>query len=137
MTFKVERFDHSNRYCQKVKESVLTGPELFRGYNPSKKIFNQEVELIHEPIEVSNFHRRRQRCRTSDHSLSSCHRCPDHHQHSFHRSLLTAHFILDFTRNTQQQQQQQMNTDLLSAFLQTKTLCPFLQSFNGRIPNDI
>ena len=31
-------------------------PELFHGYNPSKKIFNQEVELICdlEPIEVSD-----------------------------------------------------------------------------------
>jgi fatty acid synthase subunit alpha len=30
-------------------------PELFRGYNPNKKVFNQEVELIHdlEPIETS------------------------------------------------------------------------------------
>ncbi|KAJ3871165.1 thiolase-like protein [Lentinula edodes] len=32
----------------------LIEPELFRGYDPNKKIFNQEVELIHdlEPIEV-------------------------------------------------------------------------------------
>ena len=31
-------------------------PELFRGYDPNKKIFNQEIELIHdlEPIEVSD-----------------------------------------------------------------------------------
>ncbi|KAJ7846779.1 hypothetical protein B0H13DRAFT_2362832 [Mycena leptocephala] len=30
-------------------------PELFRGYNPKKKAFNQEIELIHdlEPIEVA------------------------------------------------------------------------------------
>ena len=34
---------------------VCPEPELFRGYNPEKKIFNQEVELIHdlEPIEVA------------------------------------------------------------------------------------
>lgn len=33
---------------------LWTEPELFRGYNP-KKVFNQEVELIHdlEPIEVA------------------------------------------------------------------------------------
>ncbi|KAF9485144.1 fatty acid synthetase alpha subunit [Pholiota conissans] len=33
----------------------LIEPELFRGYDPNKKVFNQEVELIHdlEPIEVS------------------------------------------------------------------------------------
>ncbi|KAF5337956.1 hypothetical protein D9757_014846 [Collybiopsis confluens] len=33
----------------------LIEPELFRGYDPSKKVFNQEVELIHdlEPIEVT------------------------------------------------------------------------------------
>ena len=32
-----------------------TEPELFRGYDPKKKVFNQEVELIHdlEPIEVA------------------------------------------------------------------------------------
>jgi fatty acid synthase subunit beta len=32
-----------------------TEPELFRGYNPNKKVFNQEVELSHdlEPIEVA------------------------------------------------------------------------------------
>lgn len=30
-------------------------PDLFRGYDPNKKVFNQEVELIHdlEPIEVT------------------------------------------------------------------------------------
>ncbi|KAF8969171.1 fatty acid synthase [Flammula alnicola] len=34
----------------------LIEPELFRGYDPNKKVFNQEVELIHdlEPIEVSD-----------------------------------------------------------------------------------
>ncbi|KAF4614083.1 hypothetical protein D9613_007929 [Agrocybe pediades] len=34
----------------------LIEPELFRGYDPTKKVFNQEVELIHdlEPIEVSD-----------------------------------------------------------------------------------
>lgn len=34
---------------------TVTEPELFRGYDPNKKIFNQEVELIHdlEPIEVT------------------------------------------------------------------------------------
>ncbi|KAF5321441.1 hypothetical protein D9619_000085 [Psilocybe cf. subviscida] len=33
----------------------LIEPELFRGYNPNKKVFNQEVELIHglEPTETS------------------------------------------------------------------------------------
>ncbi|KAG9315241.1 hypothetical protein JVU11DRAFT_4375 [Chiua virens] len=33
----------------------LIEPELFRGYDPKKKVFNQEVELIHdlEPIEVA------------------------------------------------------------------------------------
>ncbi|KAF6759889.1 fatty acid synthetase alpha subunit [Ephemerocybe angulata] len=33
----------------------LIEPELFRGYNPDKKVFNQEIELLHdlEPIEVS------------------------------------------------------------------------------------
>ncbi|KAG6910835.1 hypothetical protein DXG01_007150 [Tephrocybe rancida] len=33
----------------------LIEPELFRGYDPNKKVFNQEVELIHdlEPIEVA------------------------------------------------------------------------------------
>ncbi|TFK27788.1 fatty acid synthetase alpha subunit [Coprinopsis marcescibilis] len=33
----------------------LIEPELFRGYDPNKKVFNQEIELIHdlEPIEVS------------------------------------------------------------------------------------
>ncbi|KAF8907276.1 fatty acid synthase [Gymnopilus junonius] len=34
----------------------LIEPELFRGYDPNKKIFNQEIELVHdlEPIEVSD-----------------------------------------------------------------------------------
>lgn len=33
----------------------LTEPELFRGYDPKKKVFNQEIELIHdlEAIEVA------------------------------------------------------------------------------------
>ncbi|KIJ66907.1 hypothetical protein HYDPIDRAFT_174219 [Hydnomerulius pinastri MD-312] len=33
----------------------LIEPELFRGYDPKKKVFNQEIELIHdlEPIEVA------------------------------------------------------------------------------------
>ena len=33
-----------------------TEPELFRGYDPTKKVFNQEVELTHglEAIKVSN-----------------------------------------------------------------------------------
>jgi fatty acid synthase subunit alpha, fungi type len=33
----------------------FTEPELFRGYDPKKKIFHQEIELIHdlEPLEVS------------------------------------------------------------------------------------
>ncbi len=36
--------------------NALPEPELFRGYDPNKKVFNQEVELIHdlEPIEVSD-----------------------------------------------------------------------------------
>ncbi len=36
--------------------NTLPEPELFRGYDPNKKVFNQEVELIHdlEPIEVSD-----------------------------------------------------------------------------------
>jgi 3-oxoacyl-(acyl-carrier-protein) synthase len=35
--------------------SFTIEPELFRGYDPKKKVFHQEVELIHdlEPIEVS------------------------------------------------------------------------------------
>jgi len=39
-------FLYSNRF---------TEPELFRGYDPNKKVFNQEVELLHdlEPIEIS------------------------------------------------------------------------------------
>lgn len=34
---------------------LLTEPELFRGYDPNKKVFNQEIELIHdlEPVEVA------------------------------------------------------------------------------------
>lgn len=34
---------------------VCTEPELWRGYDPKKKIFHQEVELVHdlEPMEVS------------------------------------------------------------------------------------
>ena len=34
----------------------VSEPELFRGYDPNKKVFNQEIELIHdlEPIEVSD-----------------------------------------------------------------------------------
>jgi fatty acid synthase subunit alpha len=38
-----------------VSYSCTPEPELFRGYNPNKKIFNQEVELIHdlEAIEVA------------------------------------------------------------------------------------
>ena len=33
----------------------MTEPELFRGYDPKKKVFNQEIELIHdlEPVEVA------------------------------------------------------------------------------------
>ncbi|RDX41185.1 hypothetical protein OH76DRAFT_1502742 [Lentinus brumalis] len=31
----------------------LIEPELFRGYDPKKKVFNQEIELLHEPFEVS------------------------------------------------------------------------------------
>jgi len=35
--------------------SIFCRTQLFRGYDPNKKIFNQEIELIHglEPIEVS------------------------------------------------------------------------------------
>ena len=34
---------------------MSTEPELFRGYDPKKKVFNQEVELLHdlEPFEAS------------------------------------------------------------------------------------
>ncbi|KDR66856.1 hypothetical protein GALMADRAFT_216743 [Galerina marginata CBS 339.88] len=53
----VDDKDVRGRYEQEIllHASVrLIEPELFRGYNPNKKIFNQEVELIHdlEPIEV-------------------------------------------------------------------------------------
>jgi fatty acid synthase subunit alpha len=35
--------------------NLLTEPELFRGYDPKKKVFNQEIELVHdlEAIEVA------------------------------------------------------------------------------------
>ena len=41
-----------------IQSSQLTSfaePELFRGYDPKKKVFNQEIELAHdlEPIEVA------------------------------------------------------------------------------------
>jgi hypothetical protein len=38
-----------------VNQVLPIEPELFRGYNLNKKVFNQEVELIHnlEPIEVA------------------------------------------------------------------------------------
>ena len=34
---------------------ISTEPELFRGYDPKKKVFNQEIELLHdlEPFEAS------------------------------------------------------------------------------------
>jgi 3-oxoacyl-ACP reductase-like protein len=46
----------SNFYFSAFYSCVpTTEPELFRSYNPNKKVFNQEVELIHdlEPIEVA------------------------------------------------------------------------------------
>jgi fatty acid synthase subunit alpha, fungi type len=46
----------SNFYFSALYSRVpTTEPELFRGYNPNKTVFNQEVELIHdlEPIEVA------------------------------------------------------------------------------------
>ena len=46
--------------CQTAFTSFLYSncsaePELFHGYDPNKKVFNQEVELLHdlEPIEIS------------------------------------------------------------------------------------
>jgi fatty acid synthase subunit beta len=35
--------------------NLLTEPELFHRYDPKKKVFNQEIELIHdlEPVEVA------------------------------------------------------------------------------------
>lgn len=36
-------------------------PELFRGYDPNKKVFNQEIELLHdlEPFEASEINTQR------------------------------------------------------------------------------
>jgi hypothetical protein len=41
---------------------------LFRGYNPNKKVFNQEVELIHdlEPIEVAEAEAEKFECEHGD-----------------------------------------------------------------------
>ncbi|KAF8199703.1 fatty acid synthase [Pholiota molesta] len=55
----VDDKDVKGRYEQDILAHAgvrLIEPELFRGYDPSKKVFNQEVELIHdlEPIEVSD-----------------------------------------------------------------------------------
>jgi fatty acid synthase subunit beta len=41
--------------CLLCAYACFAEPELFRGYNPNKKVFNQEVEFIHnlEPIKVT------------------------------------------------------------------------------------
>ncbi|KAF9062802.1 hypothetical protein BDP27DRAFT_1368514 [Rhodocollybia butyracea] len=54
----VDDKDVRGRYEKDILEHAgirLIEPELFRGYDPNKKVFNQEVELIHdlEPIEVT------------------------------------------------------------------------------------
>ncbi|KAF8638240.1 hypothetical protein AX17_002262 [Amanita inopinata Kibby_2008] len=54
----VDDKDVKGRYETEVLSHAgvrLIEPELFRGYDPKKKVFNQEVELIHdlEPIEVA------------------------------------------------------------------------------------
>ncbi|KAJ7917113.1 hypothetical protein B0H13DRAFT_2444648 [Mycena leptocephala] len=57
VTHELERI---RKYCTVVRvlahtQIHKTEPELFRGYNPKKKAFNQEIKLIHdlEPIEVA------------------------------------------------------------------------------------
>ncbi|KAJ7077160.1 fatty acid synthase [Mycena belliarum] len=54
----VDDKDVHGRYQKDILEHAgvrLIEPELFRGYDPKKKVFNQEIELIHdlEPIEVA------------------------------------------------------------------------------------
>ncbi|KAF9267936.1 fatty acid synthase [Marasmius fiardii PR-910] len=54
----VDDKDVKGRYEKDILEHSgvrLIEPELFRGYDPKKKVFNQEIELIHdlEPIEVT------------------------------------------------------------------------------------
>ncbi|KAF8843701.1 hypothetical protein BDN67DRAFT_963867 [Paxillus ammoniavirescens] len=54
----VDDKDVRGRYEKEILSHAgvrLIEPELFRGYDPKKKVFNQEVELIHdlEPIEVA------------------------------------------------------------------------------------
>ncbi|PPQ94469.1 hypothetical protein CVT25_001102 [Psilocybe cyanescens] len=55
----VEDKDVRGRYEKEILEHAgirLIEPELFRGYDPKKKVFNQEIELTHdlEPVEVSD-----------------------------------------------------------------------------------
>ncbi|KAJ7745730.1 fatty acid synthase [Mycena metata] len=54
----VDDKDVKGRYQKDILEHAgvrLIEPELFRGYDPKKKVFNQEIELIHdlEPLEVA------------------------------------------------------------------------------------
>ncbi|KAF8632253.1 hypothetical protein AX15_002000 [Amanita polypyramis BW_CC] len=54
----VDDKDVKGRYEKEILSHAgvrLIEPELFRGYDPKKKIFNQEIELVHdlEPIEVA------------------------------------------------------------------------------------
>ncbi|KAF9467993.1 fatty acid synthase [Collybia nuda] len=54
----VDDKDVKGRYEKEILAHAgvrLIEPELFRGYDPNKKVFNQEVELIHdlEPIEIA------------------------------------------------------------------------------------
>ncbi|KAH8822971.1 fatty acid synthase [Flagelloscypha sp. PMI_526] len=55
----VDDKDVKGRYEKEILTHAgvrLIEPELFRGYDPKKKIFHQEIELLHdlEPIEVSD-----------------------------------------------------------------------------------
>ncbi|KAF7312560.1 Fatty acid synthase subunit alpha [Mycena indigotica] len=54
----VDDKDVKGRYQKDILEHAgvrLIEPELFRGYDPHKKVFNQEIELLHdlEPVEVT------------------------------------------------------------------------------------
>ncbi|CAK5268309.1 unnamed protein product [Mycena citricolor] len=54
----VDDKDIKGKYEKDILEHAgvrLIEPELFRGYDPKKKVFNQEIELLHdlEPIEVT------------------------------------------------------------------------------------
>ncbi|RDX57079.1 fatty acid synthase [Lentinus brumalis] len=54
----VDDKDVRGRYEKEILNHAgvrLIEPELFRGYDPKKKVFNQEIELLHdlEPFEVS------------------------------------------------------------------------------------